>query len=160
MANKTQDEQTTNAPADATDDYLAELGIKPDQVPDVDAISSLAYAPEDPMQWTGETYERLSGQFDFYRASTFDNGLSVKMAQKEGYVALPKGHDAKMKRCHDPEQDVIMIRRKSVSAERARQREEVRQRRQRATSVQSRGGHDATVYTQSRHTFQAQYRKS
>jgi len=149
---------TTNTPADSTAAYLAQLGLSEADIPTADTVTSIAYAGGDAMAWEGETYERLKGEFDFYRATKSHEAVSLKAATAEGYVAIPAGHDARMANCHDPENEVIMIRRKDLSKRVHEQREQRRaaKHRRRQGGATDRAGTQFTTYEQ--REFNAEFR--
>lgn len=102
-----------NESADATTEYLKSLGLDPQKMP-TPAVVTMAHRGQDPFAWQGETYERLRHKYDFYRATQAHDGVSIKLATAEGYVAIPGEHDAQMAGCTS-DKEVIMIRDKEVS---------------------------------------------
>jgi hypothetical protein len=114
---------TTNDRKSATEAYLASLGLAPDSVPGpVDPTTTeLAYDAYN-MKFQGEAFDRLSGEYEFYRASKACRGKSIEAAKRAGYVELPDSADVRLKGCHDGSNDVYMIRRKERGdQERARE---------------------------------------
>ena len=145
--------RTTNKSKDATEVYLASLGVQVEDIPDAQAVTSVSYTGQDAMAWQGETYERLSPEFEFYRATSQHGGVSIKAAKAEGYVALPSGsHDARMVGCHTPDSEVIMIRKRSTGDAVRADRERARQAR-RSRKVDASG----TVIDGSRHEFHVRH---
>lgn len=145
---------TTNKAKATTADYLRSIGVDPQDVPTTETVQSIAYVGEDPMEWQGETHARLRDEFEFYRAVQSDKGVSLREASKEGYIALPKGHDARMRDCHS-EDEVIMIRRKDVGR---KMRADAERRRK---AFASRSVNDVGVeLTSERRDFEVRYNES
>lgn len=113
--------------AQSTEDYLKNVLGMEAEVTDAE-ILELSYESE-AQRWVGETHDRLSGEFDFYRATTFASGVSIRKALSDGWRALPESADIKLEGVHDGIHDAYMIRHKDVGKRLEAQREENRRAR-------------------------------